>query len=231
MTYGYCRVSTKQQSIARQHENILRVYPDAKLVDEHYTGTTIERPAWQVLEKNLKTGDKVVFDSVSRMSRSASEGWTLYEHLMERGINLAFLKEPAIDTAVYRDAMNRQIAAASTGDGMTDELIHGITSAINTYMKRLAERQIQIAFEQSEKEVKDLQIRTAEGMKASGAPEKISASRTGKQYNSKKKNEAIEVIKKHSKDFGGTLSDNDCIKLTGVSRMSYYRYKAEIKAQ
>jgi len=38
------------------------------------------------------------------------------------------------------------------------------------------------------------------------------------------------IIKKHSKDFGGTLDDADVMKLCGCSRNSYYKYKREIKA-
>jgi hypothetical protein len=38
-------------------------------------------------------------------------------------------------------------------------------------------------------------------------------------------------IKKHSRDFGGSLDDSDVITLCGCSRNSYYKYKREIKAQ
>ena len=39
------------------------------------------------------------------------------------------------------------------------------------------------------------------------------------------------IIKKHSKDFGGTLDDPDVLKLCGCSRISYYKYKREIKRE
>ena len=38
-----------------------------------------------------------------------------------------------------------------------------------------------------------------------------------------------EIIKKHSKDFNGTLEDPDVIKLCGCSKNSYYKYKKELK--
>ena len=38
-----------------------------------------------------------------------------------------------------------------------------------------------------------------------------------------------EIIKKHSRDFGGSLDDPDVIKLCGCSRNSYYKYKRELK--
>ena len=65
--YGYCRISTAKQSIDRQIRNIKAEYPTAHIVQEAYTGTSIFRPEWLKLYRILKSGDMVVFDSVSRM--------------------------------------------------------------------------------------------------------------------------------------------------------------------
>lgn len=68
--YGYCRISTKEQSIERQNRNIRELYPEAILVNEVYTGRKIEgRKEWNKLLKRVEKGDTIVFDSVSRMSR------------------------------------------------------------------------------------------------------------------------------------------------------------------
>ena len=40
---------------------------------EFYTGTIQERPLWNQLIKRLDSGDTLVFDSVSRMSRNSEE--------------------------------------------------------------------------------------------------------------------------------------------------------------
>ena len=86
--YGYCRISTAKQSIDRQVRNIRAEYPTAHIVQEAYTGTSILRPEWSKLYRILKEGDTVVFDSVSRMSRNAEEGFSLYEDLYHKGIRL-----------------------------------------------------------------------------------------------------------------------------------------------
>ena len=229
MIYGYTRISTAKQSLQRQRENILRQYPGAELVEEVFTGTTADRPAWVKLKKKLEPGDMVVFDSVSRMSRSEAEGMAEYEELFSRGIELAFLKEPGINTAVFRDALSRQIAIQTQGNTAADRLVDAITAALNAFLIDLAKEQVKKAFEQSAKEVSDLHQRTKEGMKASHAGEKISASRTGKKYDTKKAQKAREVIKTHCRSFGGSLSDAECIVLSGLSRAQYYRLKAEIK--
>ena len=46
------------------------------------------------LLKTVKSSDTIVFDSVSRMSRNASEGFALYQDLLEKNVELVFLKEP-----------------------------------------------------------------------------------------------------------------------------------------
>ena len=66
-------------------------------------------------------------------------------------------------------------------------------------------------------------------MRASGAGEKISESKRGTKYFVKKADKAKDLIARHSKTFGGTLSDSEIIKLADISRNSYYKYKAEVK--
>ena len=227
--YGYCRVSTTKQSLKRQQDNIHNAFPDAKCYSEEYTGTTSNRPQWQKLLKTVHEGDTIVFDSVSRMSRNAEEGFQDYKALFEMGVNLIFLKEPYVNTETYKQAMKQQLESISTGDTAADELISSIMKALQKYQLTLAEKQIQLAFEQSEKEVKDIQQRTKEGMKAAGAGEKISKARTGKSYTSKKEAGAKAIILKHSKSFGGTLADDECMKLAGVSFVTFYKYKKELK--
>ena len=145
MIYGYCRISTPKQSIERQVRNILKEYPDAHIVKEVYTGTRTEgRTEFEKLLRAVKPGDTIVYDSVSRMSRNAEEGFTDYTQLYEAGVTLVFLKEPAINTATYKEALSKQIPL--TG-GDVDLILEGV----NRYMLRLAEIQIRIAFEQAEK--------------------------------------------------------------------------------
>ena len=82
MIYGYARISTRKQNIERQVRNILREYPDAHIIREVYTGTKLQsRKDLQKLINQIRPGDSIVFDQVSRMSRNADEGFELYEKL------------------------------------------------------------------------------------------------------------------------------------------------------
>ena len=80
MVYGYCRISTPKQNMERQERNIKSVYPDATIVKEVYTGTKVlGREKLDRLLKKVQFGDVIVFDSVSRMSRNAEDGFALYK--------------------------------------------------------------------------------------------------------------------------------------------------------
>lgn len=224
MVYGYCRISTRQQSIDRQIRNITAAFPDAKIYQESYTGTKIDRPVFDRLLNKLTEGDTVVFDSVSRMSRSAEDGYKLYQELYGKGINLVFLKEPHINTATYDKARRNSIPATGT---KFDKVIE----AINDYIADLAKEQIELAFAQAQKEVDDLHQRTKEGIQTARIEGKQIGQRQGAKLNVKKAAAAKEVIRKHSKDFGGTLDDAECLVLAGCSRNSFYKYKKELREE
>ena len=220
--YGYCRISTPQQHIERQERNIKSAYPDAVLVSETYTGTKIERPKWSRLLARVVKGDTIVFDSVSRMSRDAADGYAAYEDLYSRGVTLVFLKEPHINTDTYRAAMSVSLPK-------TDTKVDILLDAVEQFMLALAKEQIQLAFDQSEKEVKDLHQRTSEGIKTAKLNGKQIGQPKGAKLTTKKSIAAKQIIKQHAKEFGGSLSDPEVIKLAGISRNSYYKYKRELR--
>lgn len=230
--YGYARISRKQQSVDRQIRNIKEAYPSAVIAQEAFTGTKLEgRKEFEKILRAVKPGDMIVFDSVSRMSRNAEEGFALYQTLLQKGVDLVFLKEPHINTSVYREAAEKQIETIQTGDAATDELMAAITSGINRYMLRLAERQIQLAFDQAQKEVDDLHIRTREGIATARLAGKQIGGISGRKLNIKKAAPAKQLILKHSRDFGGTLSDGECMRLIGIARNTYYRYKSQVRSE
>lgn len=232
MEYGYCRISTPNQNIERQVRNIKKLYPNAHIVKEVYTGTKFQgRKEFDKILRLIKDDDTIIFDSVSRMSRTADEGFEQYKELFNQNINLVFLKEPHINTATYKQAIDNQISITmNSGDEATDDLMKAIIDALNKYIFALAERQIRLAFEQSEKEVEDLHQRTKEGMETARLNGKRIGRPKGAKLVTKKSVEAKEQIVKYSKDFQGTLDDAECMKLVGVARGTYYKYKRELKA-
>ena len=225
MLYGYCRISTGKQNIERQIRNIKAEYPDAVIVKEIYTGTKFYgRENWVKLLKRIKMNDLIIFDSVSRMSRDAEEGFATYEKLYYQGVDLVFLKEPHINTAVYKKAIE-------SGIQMTGTNVDYILEGINRYMLEVVREHIRLAFEQAEKEVTDLHQRTKEGIETARLNGKQIGRKKGAAIVTAKSKKAKAEIYNYSKDFNGSLKDKDVIKLVGIARGTYYKYKEEIRKE
>lgn len=223
--WGYCRVSTQSQVIDRQITNILRAYPMADIMQEKATGTKLDvRKVFNDLLKKVKPGDTIVFDSVSRMSRNADEGFKLYQELYNKGVELIFLKETYINTSTYKKALNNNIE-------MTGTNVDIILKSVKEYLMVLAKEQIKIAFDQAEKEVKDLQQRTKEGMAVARANGKQIGRVEGTKIETDKAKAAKKLILKHSNKFNGSLNNKECMALVGVAKATFYKYVYELEKE
>lgn len=221
--YGYCRISTGRQNMERQERNIKAAFPDAVVVKEVYTGTKFQgRKELEKLLERVQSGDTIIFDSVSRMSRDSEEGFRLYEELFHKDVSLVFLKEPHINTETYRRAMMNQVA-------LTGDRVDLILDGVNRYLMELAREQIRIAFEQAEKEVSDLHQRTREGIETARLNGKQIGQAKGATYETRKGKAAKEIIRRHNKAFGGSLTDTETMRQAGISRKSFYKYKKELR--
>lgn len=104
-----------------------------------------------------------------------------------------------------------------------------ILEGVNHYLMELAREQIRIAFEQAEKEVADLRQRTREGIKTARPNGKQIGQPRGVSYETQKARAAQEIIHRHNKSFGGSLTDAETMRQAGISRKSLYKYKKVIR--
>ncbi len=247
-TYGYARISNPTQNIERQIRNIKAEYPEALIFQEAYTGREmIGRKEFERLLHKVKCGDTIIFDSVSRMSRNAEDGVKLYFELYEKGITLVFLKEPYINTEIYKQAIQKNIS--ETGNEIADMYIE----TTNRVLKLLAKKQIEAAFQQSEKEVSDLRHRTREGMETARKNGKQIGLASGTKLKIQKAKYAKIVIQKYSKSFNGSMTDKEVMTMLAgmtyqhiaykkngevgrveerslrLNKDTYYKYKGELK--
>ena len=229
LNLGFCRVSTTRQNLERQVRNILSVYPNARIFKEYFTGTKREgRREWnkvynlakqEVANKNKVT---IIFDSVSRMSRNSEEGFSLYQELFNLGVNLVFLKEPHINTDTFKKALSVDIKMTGTNADI-------LLKAVKEYLMEVAKEQIKIAFDQAEKEVIDLHKRVSEGLLTAKLNGRQIGRVKGNKYITSKEKKSKELILKNSKDFNGSNSDEEVMKICGISKNTYYKYKRELK--
>lgn len=90
---------------------------------------------------------------------------------------------------------------------------------------------IEAFFKQTKAEHDNLVRLTREGIQTARLNGKQIGGKTGAKLNVKKAAPAKAIILKYNKDFGGTLNDKECMRLTGVSRNTYYKYKRELKGK
>ena len=149
--------------------------------------------------------------------------------MFSRCVSLFFLKEPHIDTETYKNAIQGELFnMMESYDEAANEVINSIFKALNEYMLSLAERQIRLAFYQAQKEVDDLHQRTREGLETARLNGKQIGIRKGTTLITKKSIKVKELILKYNRDFGGCLNDKETMKLIGISKNSYYKYKREL---
>ncbi len=96
MTFGYARVSTQDQELARQID-ALEKYGVDEIFTEKMTGTKANRPELNRLKDKVRPGDIVVIESLSRLGRSTKDLLSLIEDWNQQGVKLVSLKE-SIDT-------------------------------------------------------------------------------------------------------------------------------------
>lgn len=224
-TYGYARVSTAKQDITRQLRNMVEYDGRIKIFQEVFTGTkTTGRVEFQKLLRKVQPGDTIVFDSVSRMSRNAEEGFALYKQLFEEGVSLVFLNEHYIDTDVYAHARDNLVP-------MTGDDVDLILEGVNAYLLRLAERQVRLAFEQAQKERDDLAERTRQGLVTARMNGKVLGRKPGTRITSAKERECKAKIRRYCHTFDGDVADCDMIRMLGINKNTYYKYKRELKEE
>ncbi|CAM7622380.1 Site-specific DNA recombinase [Klebsiella pneumoniae] len=88
-TFGYIRVSSKDQNEARQVEALKGLCDD--LMIDKVSGKNADRPALQELLKVVRRGDVVVVKSVDRLARNTKDLLTILETLVDAGVMVRFI--------------------------------------------------------------------------------------------------------------------------------------------
>lgn len=111
-TYGYVRVSTKEQNEDRQIIAMREFgVADNRIVLDKQSGKNFERPGYQRLVRKLKTGDTLVIKSIDRLGRNYDEileQWRLLTK--EKQAAIVVLDMPLLDTRQGRDLTGVLIA-------------------------------------------------------------------------------------------------------------------------
>ena len=152
-TYAYIRVSSVDQNEARQLATMKAHGVDkANVFIDKLSGKNTERPNYQAMKAAVKEGDTIIFDSITRLSRSYRDIKDEYEYYVKTGVFLEFIKEPILNTPKQA----------------VDDIVQiGLADAILSILA---------AFAQKERE--DIRLRQSEGIAIAKAKGKFKGRKT-----------------------------------------------------
>ncbi|AFU17110.1 recombinase (plasmid) [Bacillus thuringiensis MC28] len=110
---GYVRVSSKDQNEERQIVNMRKNGIDERdIFIDKKTGSNMDRENYQAMKRYARSGDTIVFDSLTRLGRTMNDILEEFKYYEEQKINLEFLKEPFINVTYNGNATNDVIQSA-----------------------------------------------------------------------------------------------------------------------
>ena len=111
-TYGYVRVSSSDQNEDRQMLAMSNLSISAShIFADKQSGKDFDRPNYKALVNKLKPGDLLYIKSIDRLGRNYDEIKNQWRILTkEKGIDIAVIDMPLLDTRLNKDLMGTFIA-------------------------------------------------------------------------------------------------------------------------
>ncbi|EOP48546.1 hypothetical protein IKQ_05520 [Bacillus cereus VDM053] len=111
--FGYVRVSSKDQNEERQIQNMKDLgIEDRDIFIDKESGKNMERENYQMLKRLVRTGDTIVFDSLTRLGRNMNDTLEEFRYYEKHKVNLQFIKEPYINVNYTGESTNDVIQSA-----------------------------------------------------------------------------------------------------------------------
>ena len=202
MIYGYVRVSSKDQNLARQLET-MKAYKDiTKVFCDKQSGKDFKRPEYESLKSIVQKGDEVIIKELDRLGRNKEGIKEEIKWFKEQGVILRILDLPTslIDFK---------------GQEWIGEVVNNILIEV---MGAMAEQEREKTGKRREEGIAAMPI--VNGKRVS--------SKTGNEYGRPtiKLNDSFEKFLKKQKD--GELSVRECCEQLGISRATWYNKLKEV---
>lgn len=111
-TYGYCRISDKDQNEARQVSAMIEVGVDDRfiLIDKQ-SGKDFNRPQYKILKNALREGDLLVVKSIDRLGRNYKEIIREWQEITQDiKADIKVLDMALLDTTLHKDLLGTFIS-------------------------------------------------------------------------------------------------------------------------
>lgn len=105
-TFGYVRVSTREQNLARQIDNLKKYVPDERdIYADKVSGKDLYRPAYQTLRQMVRSGDTLYVHEMARLGRNKEDILQELRYYKEKGVIVRILNLPTtlVDYSIYGD--------------------------------------------------------------------------------------------------------------------------------
>ncbi|WP_242225379.1 recombinase family protein [Bacillus cereus group sp. BfR-BA-01380] len=127
--FGYVRVLSKDQNEERQIQNMKDLgIEDRDIFIDKESGKNMDRENYQMLKRLVRTGDTIVFDSLTRLGRNMNDTLEEFRYYEKHRVNLQFIKEPYINVN-------------HTGESTNDVIQSAIQKATLTILSAFAEKE------------------------------------------------------------------------------------------
>ncbi|MBC6975143.1 recombinase family protein [Bacillus sp. Xin] len=111
--FGYVRVSSKDQNEERQIQNMKNLgIEERDIFIDKESGKNMERENYQMLKRLVRTGDTIVFDSLTRLGRNMNDTLEEFRYYEKHKVNLQFIKEPYVNVNYTGESTNDVIQSA-----------------------------------------------------------------------------------------------------------------------
>lgn len=110
--YGYIRVSTTDQNIARQYQELIKWgIIEKNIFIDKLSGKDFERPNYQRLRRRLREGDVLVVKSIDRLGRNYEEIQNEWRYIVkDLRADIVIVDMPILDTRTNKDLIGTLIS-------------------------------------------------------------------------------------------------------------------------
>ncbi|NHM14431.1 recombinase family protein [Xiamenia xianingshaonis] len=133
--YGYARVSSKDQNLARQMDALRAAGLDeGRIYADKASGKDFKRPAYKRVLRKLKSGDVLYVKSIDRLGRNYTEIIDEWRRITkDKGAHIVVLDMPLLDT--------RQSTGGITGVLITDIVLQLLSYVAQVERENIKQRQ------------------------------------------------------------------------------------------
>lgn len=141
-TYGYIRVSTKEQNESRQLISMREMgVPADHIIVDRQSGKDFERPGYLELLSNIEEHDVIVVKSIDRLGRNYREIMDQWRFITkEKGADIVVIDMPLLDTRAKDDNLTQVFIA-----DLVLQILSYVAETERTYIRQRQEEGIAAA--------------------------------------------------------------------------------------